>query len=534
MQRALAWNYIYDISEKHSVHCVTLKVNEMGSYPGIDCKNYIAFSKYDRTLKREIVATFHPADFKVPASVYHQPYNGRDWGKIIFDVNSGPLPVEVHMWLGMSALLEKIYMAETILNSEIKIASVSRVYTNFLDARGDFKIHSLPSSITGYPDSYTTPFRRHTGAYAWHKLRHAWKECSTHVDLQEIARYTAALFGYKKLRPEDHGEIIELDYTRKCADIVAGYWYRRYLLESAPQIKRYLPDDVAGVILEYLQDEAAHHGADKAKMSHGDGLLIPYVLYIFRDRLVRDALPADVTNSMPLEHLRTHGSDGLEKNQRYHIPHSVLVTSMERRGGRGGWESSRVRPGLYTNWSERMEALRSAVPPTEHVRPLQPHLLGMFVESEAFRESMVRSLFLAYEFAYCSLDRLVWDPKRVYKWGEFVDYYDKYWEVEIMTREHEYFNRCHEQSSLSSRPDSRRVGPAKDESVDMLDEHVQWGGGNAHDEFMMHEQESPGLIFNGISPPPPPPSPSSGPHLPRAVGDAMDRHPSRDKKVRSE
>ena len=482
----------------------------------IDCAYNISLKKVEGTLSTFIYdivgghvrAQFDTSDFQVPLRVWgydedilnslapdseeeteEETEEGADEDTddekyeeavINFDVKNSPPHANVRMWLGISDILSNLYMAHNIRKPTrllgtptVRHVYESHVYKNFLAEQMFGEVKPLLAVIARYTPDYITA----DGVVynCLNALDQKMIGIMCNEDYTAIRNYTAALYGKELKSPrldQDTGRCIQdFDYAQLYVDIVAGSQYRHESLESE-EIKRalhpHLQTDLLPGTLEYVLPGGiaarANAYAQKLYLELGLSDIQDDLVYVFRDRIFRDSLPADVIDSTPLEKLRVYMKLDMfhynldatfMQNQRYYIPNSIYQAV---RWAQAEWTPDHVVPGLCTHWSVRMDALRSDAPTGDQALDLKPHPLGIFVESKAFRRSMVQALFLAYEFSHCPLFH------QWHTWASFVSYYDRHWPLEIMIREHEYFNRvpppaapsAPSSSSSSSRTRSRR------------------------------------------------------------------------------
>ena len=353
---------------------------------------------------QRICAQFARYNLHEPIAVYEQvpSHEKRFWEgkstilKSLCDARLGGPVDEKRFWEGKSTILQSLCDAHTLELSASQLLAPnfeapSSLYTNFRNARRAFVVERLYL----LPPPYDPPVYDTTGVEQDFELEWRW-ETWTRADHAAILEYTQTLTGQK---------VTSLRRLMRPLDFCHGLWLRHWYRTFAYQEKmvfsaihqHMLPDLVKG-IRPYMED--ARILVEKKSADLSPRLLKAYALYIFRDRLVRDSLPADIKDLSLLD-------SGY--NARYYSNPSI-------------------------HWSSRMDALRSAAHPKDRARKLTRHDLGMFVESEAFRLSMTEALFLAYEYRYCE----VYNTSGLYLWKSFIEYYDIFWVAELMVREHEH------------------------------------------------------------------------------------------------
>lgn len=364
---------------------------------------------------KQVYAQFNISDWKTPTRVYTES------GDV-----TGPLAPQraIWTWTGISEVLETAYLASTLVNRTFQ-ALTSTLHRNFQDSQYPFEVQTLPGLEIGRYDRVASNDR------VVRELNSAWGDDWTVQDGDDILAYMRSLFGNESPKSYVRNARLPMyDFAGFCEQLVAKYWHRR----TSCELNKYL--------LPVLGLQTQHFCARDditATLTQED--LIGYVLYIFRDRLVRDSLPSNVTDMALLERL----TQATARNQRYYIPPGW--GSVHRRWSQPEWTlPTKIVPGV--DWSIRMDALRSNAPPQHQALGLQPHDLGIFIESTACRHSLVKALFLAYEFRACPF------YGGQHNWLDFVKYYDTYWIVEIMVREHEHMIR-EEKEKRRRRADNR-------------------------------------------------------------------------------
>lgn len=357
------------------------------------------------------------------------------WGHTLvgskrLDLTTLPLPIYAQHWA--HTVIEKA-------RTQPPLPTVSSLYINFNASRIEFPVDPRYNGIK----LLDRPYIKHRKDTDFEQRN--WTGFWTDADHNAFLNYTHAL-----MMSRHGGDRPDQDwkFSDFCTMLATQHWYRHYSMWRVRRLAVLEDGGIIPAIADIIDNYmiASSESLANAKVTalfargeqeeifgifdHGDRLHT-YARYIFRDRLVRDSLSAEITDDSPLLKIRTtkmrgRGASEWGDNYRYYIPTAVF----------GNAHPSRSVPAPGIHWSERMHALRSTAPPGG--RPELPmYSLGIFVESEACRCNIVEALFLAYEFAWAPLNR------RRHNWASFVRYYDTCWDAEIMVREHEYFNRVH-------------------------------------------------------------------------------------------
>ena len=378
-------------------------------------------------------------------------------------------------WEGKSHILKSLYEAHRLqLRAGAVPAITSSLYTNFKTCQVEFEVDPLYNQLPPYdPPEYKGITPEMEGGFL-SQLRRGWgswlRFCYwSGADQTAVLEYTKTLTGQDVTGHNSDAQKppsflidlqpMEMGYLGFCFKLLVKHWYRQYAYQDKMKINALapLPADVCHYLFTFADDQPtatrAYEKCPERTPYETQKLLSDYALYIFRDRLVRDSLPADIKDSSQLELIRTTPGfdDEPLQNYRYYIPPALAPAALfhQSQRRRGGVCSS---TGPRVPWDLRMKALRTAThPDKDGPLDLQQHNPGIFVESAAFRDSMVKALFLAYEYRYCPLQYGEHD------WKTFVRYYDRFWIAELMVREHEYCDRI---TPNSSRRRPRSSGPS--------------------------------------------------------------------------